>query len=279
MPLNTYTVEYNATGALDGTSLAPNPKIDPGQLGPGSVGLDQVFDVPLQLGQDIGLFDPDFGGGLGGSQGDRQVQWFRLVSDQVGDATAQINVVDASGVLASFPLIQLRNPPIAGLAGASAFYTRDCIEVPQGAVIQVRGFPLGAHRIKYNVTGPPDNARDEALLASACCCEETGSSAPCEVPEINTVAPDPIEVGGAPQTITITGTGFLSDDIVQFLGPQPAQTDVAVGGTFVFTNSTQIAMDGQFALSGTYDVVVRRASDPSGCFAILEDGLTVNPPE
>lgn len=118
-----------------------------------------------------------------------------------------------------------------------------------------------------------------ALLCSGCG-SAGGSSTPASppaptnnpVPSITSLSPNSAVVGSSGQTVTISGTGFLSSSTATYNG---------VGHTVTFVNSTELTIDlaaSDLATAGPYAVVVTNPSPGGGNSNSVNFAVTPPPP-
>ncbi len=158
----TYTVEFQVPGSLDGVTLSPAIQAPAKNDDP-----QQIFR-PLVL-DNLGLIDPDYvvsalGPDKQGTRGNRWISVFWLEAADVGAAGARLEVVDA---VDDTVVIQ---EDIANLAGLTTFYRRKGILVPQGSMLRISGFPVAATPHKVRITIQYLSLQD-LLLAQKVLCE------------------------------------------------------------------------------------------------------------
>lgn len=158
----TYTVEFQVPGSLDGVTLSPAIQAPAKNDDP-----QQIFRPPVV--DNLGLIDPDYvvsalGPDKQGTRGNRWISVFWLEASTVGAAGARLEVVDAVG---GTVVVQ---EDIADLAGLTTFYRRKGILVPQGSMLRISGFAAGATPHKVRVTIQYLN-NEELLLAQKVLCE------------------------------------------------------------------------------------------------------------
>lgn len=157
-------VQYNVTGALDGTEVAPT-----------AVGKPIDEDGVTQIDVDnLGIIDPDLLGGIA-SRADRFVIWMRVEAPTLFAPGFRISRVNASQAVPSLGIIELQRITPASIIGTTRmFTTTECFTIPQGQAIQIIGgadAPAGSpYRVSLGIRLAA-SADDEARLASACCCQ------------------------------------------------------------------------------------------------------------
>ena len=164
----TYMVEFEVPGALDGTTPSPDINFSEG------AGEDpqQIFRPEVE--GDLGLIDVDYLVSEldnEGARGNRWIAVFWLDASVAGGAGATLEVVDA---VTGAPVTQ---EAIAALAGVSRLYRRSGILVPQGSLLRISGFAAGptSHRIRLHISYLTD---DGLLFAQnvMCCFEQAGGA-------------------------------------------------------------------------------------------------------
>lgn len=165
--IQTYMVEFEVPGALDG--ITPGPNID----------FSEFNDDPQQIYRpevegNLGLIDPDYlvtDEDDEGARGNRWISVFWLDAANAGNVGAVLEVVDA---VDGSPVTQEN---VTNLVGLSRYYRRSGILVPQGSLLRISGFDAGPtpHRIRIHISYLTD---DGLLFAQnvLCCFEQAGGA-------------------------------------------------------------------------------------------------------
>jgi hypothetical protein len=142
----TLAVEFTVEGDLDGVTVGPALQGPP---------VGRTLD-PQQLYRadvdDLGLINPDYfeedaDEAPLGTYGNRLITYFWIEGQNVGDADASVDVVDA---VDGTPVVQEN---IGTFVGSTTFY-RKAIFVPQGSMLRVRGMSgslADPIKVRYNV--------------------------------------------------------------------------------------------------------------------------------
>ena len=196
----TYMVEFEVPGALDGTT--PSPDID---FAEGNDDPQQIFRPEVE--GNLGLIDVDYlvssiEGDNTGTRGNRWVGIFWLDASVAGDPGATLEVVDA---ITGAPVTQ---EAIANLNGLTRFYRRSGILVPQGSLLRINGFAAGAtpHRIRIHIS----QLTDDGLLFAQnvlCCVEQSGGGGGGTGFDLENVLQNGDTSGG--EDLIMTGGGTL----------------------------------------------------------------------
>lgn len=130
----TYAVEFEVSGSLDGTTVQPEI-LDSPPIGLNANDPQNLFRIQAE---NLGLIDPDYlvpadEEDRRGTRGNRFVAFIWISGPNNGDANASVDIVDAVG--SGTPVDQ---KPIGTFVGAPKFY-EERIFVPQGSMIRVRG--------------------------------------------------------------------------------------------------------------------------------------------
>jgi hypothetical protein len=286
--LQTVCVEYRVSGALDGLTPAPtfsmNPKSDD-FIPPDE---DGIFVVSAD---DLGLIDPTFL--FGQAYADRFIKTLVIYGPNFPTSPDNVRVVtrDHDGALVILKTELTINPASSGV------YSKRCIFVPQGGMLQVLGMTGSAVNpivVRLGIW-QPDTLKALAAMRQACCCREGGifenptpppvnidiNDIPIAIPlfcqrTITNVNPSSIGAGDIVDVI-ITGTGFEVGDSVVFIDPISFAT---LGPSIVVDNSTQITASfgvGSYpplVATTDFDLIIGPPGIP-GCEATLASALTV----
>ena len=158
----TFAVEFEVSGDLDGTTPSPNVRGSP-PSGDNPNDPQNLFRVPVAA---LGLINPDYtlpeqdNPNLG-TTGNRLVTYLWIEGTVAGDADASVDVVDATDASAAV------QKNIGTFVGETTFY-REGIFVPQGSMIRVRGM-TGPVKVRLHIQYL-NNARDLAAVLQAICC-------------------------------------------------------------------------------------------------------------
>jgi len=151
------TVDYLASGSLDGST--PAPRVTRGNSGTPFSLTAQIYQ-PLEVAN-IGTIDPDLG--AGGSTGPRYISQFLVdLAGVVAPGGARVVVAAQRGDT----LVELEE--VLDLAGKSVAFAAPFI-VPQGAVIVLTGVAAGPDPIlvRVSIDNPADPALVSATLAAS----------------------------------------------------------------------------------------------------------------
>lgn len=157
----TYTVEFDVPGALDGTTFSPPVVVPSANPDPQQIYRPEVED-------NLGLITPDYvvteGADRRGAEGFRWIAQFFLVSPVPGNSGALLDIVDA----VDGPAIQQQ--ALDDLSGVSTFsrITRPFM-VPQGSLIRISGFDASTTPIRVR-TSIQYLADEQILLAQQTLC-------------------------------------------------------------------------------------------------------------
>jgi hypothetical protein len=290
MTLQTLAVEYRVSGPLDGTTLAPEFSTDPradNYLKPDS---DNIFVLELDA---LGLIDPTLL--TGQAYADRFIKWISIYGPAVPTGADNVRVVTYNN---SGGLVTLQNA-LTVLAVANGIYSKRCIFVPQGGLLQVRnmaGSPGSPVVIRIGIW-QPDTLDALAAMRQACCCRLGGvfenPNPPPLLLDANSVnigigqfcartvdsplVPATIADGGS-GVIVINGSGFEPTDSVVFIDPTSGVILLPAVAYINATSMTATFSPPSFPASsvGTYDILVGPPEVPS-CVGTLLQGFTVTP--
>jgi hypothetical protein len=156
--LQSITIEYVVSGALDGTTPAPRIVID--QSDDDATPFDRDAQIYRVEVDNLGLIDPDLG--MGGSIGARCVPFLWIDTEETGSAQASLDVV---GIVGDEAKLQRQ---VADLSGKAGGYFEENFMVGQGAAVRVAGFTAGAEPIVVRLTvNVPHGCSDFSLAALA----------------------------------------------------------------------------------------------------------------
>lgn len=243
----TYMVEFEVPGALDGTT--PSPDID---FAEGNDDPQQIFRPEVE--NNLGLIDVDYLVSEldnEGARGNRWVGVFWLDASVAGGAGAALEVVDAvTGA-------SVTQESVAALAGVSRLYRRSGILVPQGSLLRISGYAAGPtpHRIRLHISYLTD---DGLLFAQnvLCCFEQAGGA---------------VETW---QQVLQNGPASGGEDALMTGGGQfrlQAGSNIDFQDTFLINNDAQPTVDDAYAFgtldsrwSATYSRMALAAADAAG---------------
>ena len=161
----TYAVEFEVSGSLDGVTPSPNVIGSP-PSGQNPDDPQNLFKVPVE---DLGLVNPDYtlpdqdNPNLG-TTGNRLVTYLWIEGSSPGAADASVDVVDATDGTTTV------QKNIGTFVGDTTFF-REGIFVPQGSMIRVRGM-TGPVKVRLHIQFL-NNAKDLAAVLQAICCIES----------------------------------------------------------------------------------------------------------
>ena len=145
----TYAVEFEVGGALDGETVQPSIlDSPPSGLNPG----DPQNLFRRSIDGNLGLIDPDYLVPLNeddrrGARGNRLVAFLWIEGPVAGDANASVDVVDAVG---GTPIVQKN---VGTFVGSNKFF-KEKIFIPQGSMLRVAGMAASGGvpvRVRYHV--------------------------------------------------------------------------------------------------------------------------------
>lgn len=127
----TYAIEFEVTGSLDGTTLSPEILDSP----PSGQNPDDPQNLFRRSVENLGIIDPDYlvtEEARLGARGNRLVGFIWIEGPGPGAADASVDLVDALG---GTPVVQKAQ---GTFVGSPTFY-KEAIFIPQGSALRVRG--------------------------------------------------------------------------------------------------------------------------------------------
>jgi hypothetical protein len=248
--MQTYTLQYIVSGAVDGTTLTP-------PLSEATILQNGIYQFEVE---NVGVFDVD--------------TVFSDTRQSIGDRFIRDLIIASP------------TPPIASLvflSGAELYFERiaqgfvtqlynrpECIFVPQGSFM---GIAIGASGtpdpliVRFSfVFG--DDADDYPKLIRSCCCDQAN----CDPVTIADLDPTDIVCGGI-DTVTINGTGFNDSTIVSLSVPGCSNGSIFLNSQAIISD-TEIEITVECISPGLGCPVVVTVSNGPGCTA--EATLTID---
>lgn len=144
----TYAVEFEVSGALDGSTVQPAILDSP----PSGMNPGDPQNLFRRNVENLGLIDPDYLVPLDeddrrGARGNRLVAFLWIEGPLAGDANASVDLVDA---VSGTPIVQKN---IGTFVGSAKFF-KEKIFIPQGSMLRINGMAADAGvpvRVRYHV--------------------------------------------------------------------------------------------------------------------------------